>query len=1074
MHAVALRRRRTSSLALLALVSSILVVPTAEAQSGASVPGAAALPLWEQAAQEDALLRDVFFADTTHGWAVGDRGVIWHTADGGRTWQRQRSGITEPLHSLSFVSDVQGWAAGGATDPHTLNSRAVLLATRDGGRTWRPEPGAALLPALKRVKFLTANQGWAIGESSALCPSGVFYTSDGGRKWKELPIVPAEDAQGLPGQPSPPPAVSVDPGWLAGDFVDPLTGALAGRRGLTVNIRHRSLQPSGGPQFGVRGLRRMQLSLDGRGWLAGDGGLVLSTADAGASWQVPRGTLPGRTAEFFDFQALAVLGPNCWVAGSPGTSVFHSPDGGESWRMLPTGQNLPIHGLHFRDEQNGWAVGALGLILATSDGGRTWRVQRSSGSRAAVLALMADADALPLELLAQLCGNDGYLGVAEILCRRDLDEGPPTRNLAAERAHEAIVAVGGCAAGMAWHFPLRQPGVAARGEQLLTGWNRVNDGRGPARLQDYLVRQIRTWRPEIIVTHAASPQGDDPLGQLIHQAVLQAVQEAGDASRFGWIAGEAGLAPWKVKKVFGALPTGGGDVTLSASQWSPQLGRSPAEAAAPARALVTDSPTPPRNSFGFQLAVNDLPTPDARESFFGGILLHAGGEARRALLPATDNLEALRRSAEKHRNVLAILDRAEREPAGSGQLLGQMGELTRDLMPDAAGRVLFEMAQRYHRTGQSELAADTLELFVQRQPQHPLAGAAHVWLLHYWSSGEVAWRLQAAQRVALQRASAVADPRDPLSKVVPAGGAVLPGGGRIENPSYSTVADGTRRIDRPARAREIGKQLERAHPALFAEPRVRFPLAAAQIQQGFPRDAERFYLAQRHGRPGDPWQRLAAGEEWLLARQTPPPVSAMRCPRVATKPYLDGKLDDAAWRSSPPQELRSRVDDDKAWRAAVQLACDDEYLYLAATCQRPPVGKTAAKGNDPQADDRSGSRPRDADLSQHDRLDVLLDVDRDYATYYRLAVDERGWTAESCWGDATWDPEWFVAAGGNERAWTIEAAIPWSELVGAPPHAPMVWAINVQRTVPDVGFQSWSLPASTAIQPEGFGYLVFE
>ena len=160
------------------------------------------------------------------------------------------------------------------------------------------------------------------------------------------------------------------------------------------------------------------------------------------------------------------------------------------------------------------------------------------------------------------------------------------------------------------------------------------------------------------------------------------------------------------------------------------------------------------------------------------------------------------------------------------------------------------------------------------------------------------------------------DPRDPFGKkVTPAGGAALSGGiGRIDNPSYATVADGTRRIDRPARAAQIGKQLQRAYPVLFAEPRVRFPLAVAHLQQGFPREAERFYLTQRRGRPGDPWQRLAAGEEWLTARQAPPPVSVMRCPRVVAKPYLDGKLDDPAWRSVSPQELRSRVDDDKAWR----------------------------------------------------------------------------------------------------------------------------------------------------------------
>ena len=31
----------------------------------------------------DAALQDVCFVDRLHGWAVGDRGVIWQTQDGG-------------------------------------------------------------------------------------------------------------------------------------------------------------------------------------------------------------------------------------------------------------------------------------------------------------------------------------------------------------------------------------------------------------------------------------------------------------------------------------------------------------------------------------------------------------------------------------------------------------------------------------------------------------------------------------------------------------------------------------------------------------------------------------------------------------------------------------------------------------------------------------------------------------------------------------------------------------------------------------------------------------------------------
>ena len=43
------------------------------------------------------------------------------------------------------------------------------------------------LPALKHVQFHDARQGWAVGNDSALYPTGVFRTEDGGRSWVTLP-----------------------------------------------------------------------------------------------------------------------------------------------------------------------------------------------------------------------------------------------------------------------------------------------------------------------------------------------------------------------------------------------------------------------------------------------------------------------------------------------------------------------------------------------------------------------------------------------------------------------------------------------------------------------------------------------------------------------------------------------------------------------------------------------------------------------------------------------------------------------------------------------------------------------
>ncbi len=152
------------------------------------------------------------------------------------------------------------------------------------------------------------------------------------------------------------------------------------------------------------------------------------------------------------------------------------------------------------------------------------------------------------------------------------------------------------------------------------------------------------------------------------------------------------------------------------------------------------------------------------------------------------------------------------------------------------------------------------------------------------------------------------------------------------------------------------------------------------------------------------------------------------------------------------------------------LAYDEEFLYIGAQLLRGPNAFTTA---------RRASRPTSParamlDLADHDRVELLIDVDRDYATFYRLAIDHRGWTGESCWHDTSWNPTWFVASGGDEDAWTAEAAIPLAELAVEPPGPKTTWAVGVQRIVPGVGFQSWSHPAAPEVVPEGFGLLDFQ
>ncbi len=106
-------------------------------------------------------------------------------------------------------------------------------------------------------------------------------------------------------------------------------------------------------------------------------------------------------------------------------------------------------------------------------------------------------------------------------------------------------------------------------------------------------------------------------------------------------------------------------------------------------------------------------------------------------------------------------------------------------------------------------------------------------------------------------------------------------------------------------------------------------------------------------------------------------------------------------------------------------------------------------------------------------MSILLDVDRDYATYYRLEIDQRGCVCEDCWGDKTWNPRWFVAIHSEPGVWEAEAAIPLSELTGDPISLGRTWACNVVRVTPGQGVQAFSLPADVLPRPEGMGLLMF-
>ena len=135
----------------------------------ASVFAAAGSALAQPAvAFDDAGLHAVQFVDASEGWACGDDGAVWHSIDGGKTWERQKTGTRASLRGVHFVTPYTGWAVGRTDTP--AGSVGVLLKTTDGGVRWA-EVGTNVMPGLAAVKFFDEKNGFVCGDGSEAFPT---------------------------------------------------------------------------------------------------------------------------------------------------------------------------------------------------------------------------------------------------------------------------------------------------------------------------------------------------------------------------------------------------------------------------------------------------------------------------------------------------------------------------------------------------------------------------------------------------------------------------------------------------------------------------------------------------------------------------------------------------------------------------------------------------------------------------------------------------------------------------------------------------------------------------------------
>lgn len=903
---------------------------------------------------DDATLRAVRFVDKQEGWAVGDQGVIWHTIDGGKTWERQVSGTRASLRAVQFLTPYLGFVVGRTELPHGAGSHGIMLSTIDGGTTWR-EVTSSLLPGLNAVQFFDENRGVVAGDCTDAFPSGVFSTSDGGKSWKMLP----GSCRGM--------------SWHQITMTDLENGNVSASIGLRV----------------IKG-----------------------------------GTL----------------------IGDPLDCSLRSPS-----IFFKRGFTVPLCGEQILDKQHGWAVGGFGTILGTTDGA-TWSVLKSGGQRAAVLFVHARPTSLPLGAVAQL-GKDGYL-----TAMRSITSVPEPRLSAALRS------AGGTAAtnSVIWYDwsdrksdptsekhertePARFSFLFSRGDPSLEEFklNRVDLPRQERdqSLLNQLVLFIRVWQPEVVVTDLLSP--DAPFeDQFVLLHMKDAFEQAADPKAFPEHMEKFGLKPHAAKKLYALAPaTGEANVTLDFTKFVPEFGGATKDFVEPAAALLS-APNP--DGVRFRLISHRLPGAEKHTNLMDGIHLAEGGTARRkAMTPVADVAEA-----EKATQLRRRLEDVMMNPTSVGGLLPALSQVIGGLsgLPDElAARTAVGMGRRLAEMGQWTTARELFAVVAEKYAVQPDAVEAIRWLLRYQASGEVRRRIELGHQPVYQRAAFMAIEADAVQQV-----------------SYTDAftAKPLFRFTGPEALKQWHQACLDLEPKLAAfgaaytrDPANNLSTLAARRQLGLNLHATKQLEALRAGGANP-----ILDDEHKLLTSVAPERAMAQCKATAVRPMLDGKLDDECWKTATPIATKT-VD---GYPTEARFASDEKFLYVAVTCGHPE-GKQVPKVE---------KRGRDADLTGHDRVELMLDMDRDYQTYYRLRVDQRGAVAEDCWGDAAWNPRWFVANDSTATGWTMEVAIPWAELTGTPPTT-QVWAMNVVRVVPSVGVVSWGGSSDATPTPMAMGLLKF-
>ena len=206
-------------------------------------------------------VKDIEFANSTHGWIGGENGLIMATTDGWSSWFSQNSGINTTIITIDFFDPQVGIAIDG--------QYGGILITQNGGNNWtilerpkypHPEYGWSNA-SLWDAKMCNSEAAWLLGNYGSffyvnISSSNVTFVS-----YLELPL---HDLA----------MVNFTHGWAVGSY-----GNIVRTKDGWQTFEDQSLGTSKS-FFGVF------LWNHNKGWVVGEDHTILVTSNGGKRWRV--------------------------------------------------------------------------------------------------------------------------------------------------------------------------------------------------------------------------------------------------------------------------------------------------------------------------------------------------------------------------------------------------------------------------------------------------------------------------------------------------------------------------------------------------------------------------------------------------------------------------------------------------------------------------------------------------------------------------------------------------------------------------------------------------------------------